>query len=373
MQIGQGVKRPASAGNLDAGGGAHVRLSDLAGRPDVRVQGVYAMVAPEVKSTRNGQDFLSCRLRDGSGECVAVMWSYDRARFGEMTATGFVHVNGRSGEFNGQPQVIIDDARAVEVSPEELLEILPATERDRDDLFARAVRLLDSLDHPGMKALAKAYLADETLMERFRLAPAAQHMHHAFLGGLLEHTVEMMELADAMLPLVGRPGRWRPEPPAPGELPRPGEPAPPLDRDLVLLGLFIHDLAKVDELSVERGFAYTADGHLVGHIARGVTRLRDKVRTLPEGTMSEEAVVLLEHILLSHHGRPEHGALKVPSTPEAVFVASLDHLHAKTAMAIDAADRDAIPDGGLGPAEEIGPRHFGLETRVYRPNPLREG
>lgn len=373
MQTGSGVKRLQRTDGGGAAGGPHVRLGDLRGK-GMPVEGTYAFVQPEVKTSRNGSEYLDCRLRDASGDCVGRMWSFERAALGPASATGFVRVRGASDEWNGQVQVIIDAIEAVEVTHEELLELLPATERDRDELFATVRTYLEGLEHEGMRALARAYLDDEPLMERVRLAPAAQHMHHAFLGGLLEHTCEMMELADVMLPRIGRPGRVRSAPPAPGELPgiAGGAARGPIDRDVVLLGLFLHDLAKVDELSVERGFSYTADGHLVGHIARGVVMLREKARTIGEA-LPESALLHLEHVILSHHGRPEHGALKVPSTPEAVFVASLDHLHAKTAMAIDAADRDGIPEEGLAPSEEIGPRHFGLETRIFRPRPLEDG
>jgi len=202
--------------------------------------------------------------------------------------------------------------------------------------------LLRSMEHPAMRALAEQYLADERLMSDFRAAPAAMSVHHAWMGGLLEHTHQMMELADRMLPLY-----------------------PALNRDIVLLSLFIHDLGKTVELEWERGFGYTNEGQLVGHIVRGAVWLQikaahaSKVEKLPGETLR-----VLQHILISHHGLLENGAAKLPATPEAIFVAQLDNLDAKSQAAITAAKREYAGGG------EWTDKVWALETKVYRPDPL---
>jgi 3'-5' exoribonuclease len=134
------------------------------------------------------------------------------------------------------------------------------------------------------------------------------------------------------------------------------------------MGLFLHDLGKVWELDWERGFAYTVDGNLVGHIVRGAVVLETKAAVVRRGgaELPREAVRVLMHIVLSHHGLPEHGAAKLPSTPEAIFVAQLDNLDAKTFVAISQADRPSIRAG----MADFTDRVWSLDTRIYRPDPL---
>jgi 3'-5' exoribonuclease len=245
-------------------------------------------------------------------------------------------------------QIIIHRIDPIEPTPEQMRELLPVSSRDPAEMFAELVPILGTLEHPAMKALAAEYLADDYLMERFRLAPAAKSMHHAYLGGLLEHTLQLLKLADAICPLY-----------------------PKINRDIVMLGLFLHDLGKTRELEYERTFGYTDQGQLIGHIVEGAIMLRDKAQAMirSQGVRPPAgAIMVLEHIILSHHGLPEFGAAKVPSTPEAILVSMLDNLDAKTAMALAAArpDQGAAIDLGGNFTE----RHWALGTKLYRPDPL---
>jgi 3'-5' exoribonuclease len=239
-------------------------------------------------------------------------------------------------------QLIIEQIEAREVSVEEMRALLPSTTKDIDAMFGRVCELLRSMEHPAMLALAEQYMSDERLMEDFRAAPAAMSVHHGWIGGLLEHTHQLMELADRMLPLY-----------------------PALNRDIVLFSLFAHDLGKTVELEWERGFNYTNEGQLIGHIVRGAIWLQikaahaSKVEKLPGDTLR-----VLQHILLSHHGLLENGAAKLPATPEAIFVAQLDNLDAKSQAAITAAKREFAGGG------EWTDKIWALETKVYRPDPL---
>jgi len=341
---------------------AQPRLADVIGRPTY-VQGTYALVNPQVGTNRKGDHFLKCILRDATGEVAGRKWTFRPEQVHDVARTGFVRVSGHSQEYGGGTQVIIEAIEPSEVAASDLARLLPATDRDVDAMFARVRALLGTLEHPAMQALAKTYLADARLMERFRQAPAGVSMHHACIGGLLQHTLDLMELADRMLPVFARGGLAS------------GGPSE-VNRDLVLLGLFRHDLGKTDELAWERGFEYTRQGNLVGHVVRGAQLLtikafqaqRESVVAMPEAVLDA-----LVHLIVSHHGRPEHGAVKVPATPEAGFVAHLDNLQARTRMALDAADRRSIPsstDGGLPDGQAFSDRHAGLETRVYRPDPL---
>jgi 3'-5' exoribonuclease len=224
-------------------------------------------------------------------------------------------------------------------------------------MFAELTALLGTLEHPAARALAATYLADEHLMTAFRKAPAAKSMHHAYLGGLLEHTLSLLNLADRVCPLY-----------------------PKINRDVVMLGLFLHDLGKTRELVYDRTFSYSDRGELIGHIVEGAIMLHDKSQQVMRQTgqrLPANLVMVLQHIILSHHTLPEYGAAKIPSTPEAILVALLDNLDAKTTIAITAARPDVAT---VDPSEQSGgmlngnftEKQWSLDTKLFRPDPLAE-
>jgi len=215
-------------------------------------------------------------------------------------------------------------------------------------MFAELVSLLNTVQHPAMKALIEEYLTDDMLMDQFKQAPAAKMLHHAFLGGLLEHTLQLLNLANVICPFYPR-----------------------INRDVVMMGLFLHDLGKTRELSWNGAFGYTDRGELVGHIVEGAIMLHDKaqaVMTKQGIRLPRHALTVLQHIVISHHSKPEFGAAKVPATPEAFLVALIDDLDAKTAIALDA----ARPEKGRG--QDLGgnftERNWALGTKLFRPDPL---
>ena len=312
------------------------------------VEGVYSIINPQIGTTRAGKSFLKCLLRDATGEIVARQWSFDEAALGELSAAGFVWAAGHTQVYNGQIQFIVEQVKPVDVDEEELASLLPTTAFNIDEMFQEVRTILGTMTHPAMKALAETYLQDEELMSAFRRCPAAVSVHHAYIGGLLEHTRQLMKLADGMLPQY-----------------------PQLSRDLVLMGLFLHDLAKTVELEWAKGFDYTTDGNLIGHVVRGVIWLQVKAARAAKESgerLSPDALRALQHILLTHHGELEHGAVKVPATPEAIFVAMLDNLDAKTAAALSRTRSEKLNDSG-GPFTE---KIWSLGTRLFKPDPLKE-
>jgi 3'-5' exoribonuclease len=317
--------------------------------PSAYVEGVYSIVNPQVGITRAGKAYLKCLLRDATGEVVTRQWSFDESTLPELTNAGFVWAAGHTQLYNGQVQFIVEQIKPVEVDEDELAALVPSTSRNIDEMFQETKSILGTLQHPAMKALADVYLSDEELMAGFRRAPAATSLHHAYIGGLLEHTLQLLKLADVMLPLY-----------------------PGLNRDLVLMGLFLHDLGKTVELSWEKGFDYTTEGNLIGHTVRGVIWLQVKAAIAAKQSgarLPGDALRVLQHILLSHHGELEHGAPKLPSTPEAVFVSMLDDLDAKTFMALANADRD---HPAASEAADFTDKVWALGTRIYRRDPLKD-
>lgn len=329
----------------------HEKIADL--KPGAWFSGIYALQNPQIGATRAGKPYLKAILRDATGEASLRCWDVGEdprkaeQALSRLSETGFVQISGATENFNDALQIKcqIDQMEPVHVGPEELKNLLPSTTHSIDGMFQDVVDLLGTIEHPGVKALADAYLSDAALMSNFRTAPAATALHHAWIGGLLEHTSTLLKLADQMLPLY-----------------------PQLSRDVVLLGLFIHDLDKTTELTWEKGFEYTAEGNLIGHLAAGATRLElmaARVRLAqPENVefLPKHTVLALQHILLSHHNLPEHGAAKRPSTPEAIFVAMLDNLDAQTTLSLTLADRDR--EGSA-----FTDRVWSLETRLWRVHP----
>lgn len=316
--------------------------------PNERFSGVFAIANAQMGTTRAGKPYLRCLLRDRTGEAPGRMWSVTEEQFAALPTDGFVWAEGETQPFQGELQLIIQACNAVDPSPEQLRDLLPTTSRDPAQMFEELRAKLASLQHPAMQALAQAYLADEMLMSQFQQAPAAKSLHHAFLGGLLEHTLQLLNLADALLPFYPR-----------------------LSRDVVLMGLFLHDLGKTRELTWERGFGYTDRGELVGHVVEGAIMLHDKAQHVMRTAgirFPRHAVLVLQHIIVSHHGVPEFGAAKVPATPEAVFVSLLDNLDAKTFMALAAARPDQAREFDLG--GNFTEKHWGLDTKLFRPEPL---
>ncbi len=323
----------------------HIDLRSLAANS--YIDGVYSILNPQIGTTRGGKPYLKCLLRDATGECAARQWTFDESNLEGLNSTGFVWIAGHTQLYNGQCQIILEQIRPAEVTDEEIAALLPTTKFDINEMFNEVCAILGTLEHPAMKALAQAYLDDEELMERFRRAPAAMNLHHAWIGGLLEHTLQLLRTAVAILPLY-----------------------PQLNRDIVLMGLFLHDLGKTVELTWERGFNYTADGNLIGHIVRGAIILQIKAATAARSgaKLPPAALRVLQHIVISHHGQPEFGAAKPPSTPEAVFISQLDNLDAKTAMALSHARPDGAPP--IEGAADFTDKVWALQTRLYCPDPL---
>lgn len=318
--------------------------------PAERFSGAFAIANAQLGATRAGKPYLRCLLADKSGDLPARKWTITEEEFSRLPTDGFVWAEGETQPFQGELQLIVQAIDPIEPTSDQLRDLVPSSARPPEEMFADIEAILNSLSHPAALALARTYLEDQTLMELFRQAPAAKALHHAFLGGLCEHTLQLLNLAEAMLPLY-----------------------PKLNRDIVLLGLFLHDLGKTRELSWEKGFSYTDRGELVGHIVEGAIMLHDKAQQAMKSSgvrMPGAFVTVLQHIIVSHHGEPEFGAAKIPATPEAIFVSLLDNLDAKCNMAIGAARPDQAKAFNLG--GNFTEKNWALNTKLFRPDPLGE-
>jgi 3'-5' exoribonuclease len=208
--------------------------------------------------------------------------------------------------FQGNLQMILQNVERLEPGRVELVDFLPHTRQDVGKLLERLRTPLRKMGSPHLRALAECYLMDESFMAGLSKAPAGVRVHHAYVGGLLEHVVTLMDVAERLAPLY-----------------------PDVDRDLLLTGIFLHDSGKVRELAFDRAFAYTDEGQLLGHLAIGMEMLQAKVAQVPDLTgepFPAELLLRLKHMILSHHGSMEFGSPKVPMTPEAVALHAIDTL-----------------------------------------------
>lgn len=315
--------------------------------PSERIHGAFSISNAQLGKTKQDKPFLKCLIGDKTGQLPGRMWSIEHAHFKRLPTDGFVYIEAETQPYQGELQLIIQAIDPVDASPELLRQLLPCSERPADEMFTELAAILGTLEHPAARALAAEYLGDEHLMTAFKQCPAAKSMHHACIGGLLEHTLQLLKLGDRVCPLY-----------------------PKLNRDVVLLGLFLHDLGKTRELVFDRAFSYTDRGELIGHIVEGAIMLHDKAQQVMRTTgqrLPANFVMVLQHIIISHHGVPEFGAAKVPATPEAILVSMLDNLDAKTQMSLAAARPDMS-------ASELGgnftEKQWALDTKLFRPNPL---
>lgn len=306
---------------------------------------VFLLTQKDLRTTTNGGLYIHAVLADRTGHLVARMWNASQAVYDSMPESGLLRVRGRVESYKGKPQFIIDGIRAVEPGEIDPSDFLPRTRHDVDRMWARMKEILRTIEHPGLLGLVGEFVNDAEFAAAFQRAPAARTNHHAYLGGLLEHTLNLMELAILVLPRY-----------------------PQVSRDLVLAGLFLHDAGKTAELSAETSFNYTTEGQLIGHIVQAVVWIHQKAAALAARTgrpLPADVLSALCHIIVSHHGRYEFGSPKLPSTREAVFVHYLDNLDAKLTMMTAAIDADPDTTGDWTawiPA---------LETKVFKADVLK--
>lgn len=294
-------------------------------QPGDLLDDVYVITNKQIASTANGKYYIKAFLGDKSSQVTARMWNATRETFSSLPDSGFVHVRARVENYQNNLQVIIDQWSIPRENDFDIADLLPTTQQDVTKMFARIIELCGSIQNRHLAAVVDAFTEDVALMKDFRRSPAAMTFHHAYIGGLLEHTLNAMEVANAMAPFY-----------------------PKLNRDLVLAGIFLHDLAKTWELKYETSFGYTDGGQLVGHIVKIAMWIEEKANhaaaELGEA-IPRLLIDVLQHIVLSHHGEPEFGAAKVPATPEAIAVHIIENMDAKLTMAL-LATRDEDMAGG---------------------------
>jgi 3'-5' exoribonuclease len=315
------------------------RVYAVALREGARVDAAFALRAREVRSARTGEAYLSLELADKTGRVGGVMFRPGREECAIPAGT-VVHVRGVVTSYRGMVRISVESMRpAAEYDPRE---IVPSGTRDQGELVAELRRLVRAVRHPGLRAVVTEVFRDRAFLERFKLCPASQGYHHAWLGGLLEHTVSVAGLC---LDLAAR--------------------YPRIDADLLLAGALLHDIGKVDELSFETGIQYTDQGRLLGHVVLGERRVSAAVASLGDAVPPELAA-RLSHVLLSHHGELEWGSPKRPSVLEALVLHHADNLDAKTVGFIEAASSALLVEEPWTDAANL------FRRPLWAPRPLED-
>jgi len=295
----------------------------------------FMVTYKEVRQKKNGDYFLSLTLSDRTGDLLAIMWDSFQEVVDSLEVNDFVKVKGSVNIYNNRLQMIIH--RISKLSEEEVnpADYLPSSKNDSEEMFQRLREVLSSIKNPYLRRLVEQIFSNDEIARKFRLAPAAKGLHHVYLGGLLEHTLSVVDLCQMVCQHYEE-----------------------LNRDLLIAGALLHDLGKIDELSYSRSFNYTDEGRLLGHILMEC-QLVDKEVDKIEGFPPELCLQLL-HLLASHHGVYEFGSPKRPKTLEALVLHYLDDMDAKLESMQRSISGHPTLKGNWSPYNKI------LERYVYR-------
>jgi 3'-5' exoribonuclease len=322
-----------------------IYIADLLGFDEGRpFDSFFLVLAKQQRTTKQNKPYLNLVLGDKTGQIEGRVWEPGDPRIAKVFERGdLVKVRGTVSRYDDRAQVKVDQLRKALDGEADKMDMLPATTCDIGVLWSRLEASVASLTNPDLKRLLTALLADPAIAQAYKEAPAARQLHHAWLGGLLEHVVSLLGLADRVAAHYSM-----------------------LDRDLLITGVVLHDIGKIRELSWETGFDYTVEGVLLGHIQMGVDLVEKTIAGLPD--FPDRLRTLVLHMILSHHGKLEFGSPKLPMIPEALVLNFLDDLDAKMQAMASEFERSAregrAPDELTGKVWALDQRQL-LNTKAW--------
>lgn len=269
--------------------------------------------------TKSGNAYLKLLLVDRTGEMEGRIWTSVDLLSGSFEKDDFVQVKGKAVSFQDHLQLNITHIERMQEEEILLSDFFPTTEKDIEAMFRTLTEAGQQVKDPHLNQLLHLFWEDESFVEKFKSAPASTHLHHTYIGGLLEHTLSLTQL---VLMNAGHYGG--------------------LNLDLLITASILHDLGKVDELSYYRSFDYSDEGRLLGHIILGMERLEDKIRQLRD--FPKDLAIQLKHLLISHHGQYQWGSPRKPMTLEAILLHFLDNLDAKL-QGVQQFFKKQVPEG----------------------------
>jgi 3'-5' exoribonuclease len=264
----------------------------------------FVVASKQVKPKKNGEPYLALVLADRSGQIEAKMWDNVEEFIAVFEQDDFLKIKGLINKYKNRFQLTIHKLRRMGEAEIDYTDYLPKTTKDIGELWRTLADFIGTFQDPHLKALVESFMSDPEIAERYRNAPAAKTLHHAYIGGLLDHVVSLFRSCDLMCRNY-----------------------PHLNRDLLLTGAFLHDIGKIQELTYKRSFSYTTRGQLLGHMIIELEMLQAKLAKFPD--FPAELKTLLEHLIISHHGQYDFGSPKLPMFPEALMLHYLDDLDSK--------------------------------------------
>lgn len=300
--------------------------------PGDTINDVFLLAEKHLAQKRDGSPYLTLVLTDKTGSVKAVMWEPDMSTVGELQSGEPVRVNALVSEYKGAGQLVVRSLEKLGADAVDPADFLPTAPMDVEALFDRLQKITASLKTPWIRGLFDRLWSDTDLVVRFKKAPAAKMMHHAYLGGLLVHCLSMAVLADKIAAHYSG-----------------------VDRDLLIAGAVLHDIGKLEEFEYDLHLDYSDRGRLLSHIVIGLEMINAKLREVPD--VPEAQADLLRHMVISHHGEREFGALEPPKTLEAVLLHVIDEMDSKVnAIREFMAKQD--PGASWTPYHRLLGRHF---------------
>jgi 3'-5' exoribonuclease len=299
-------------------------IEDVARFENGTVTTYFVLSSLQVRDKKQGGQYLALTLSDKTGSLEGRMWDDVADPIATCSEGCYVKVQGDISKYQGKFQITLKKLRLAADSEIDPADYQASTKFDVEEMWAELRGTVNAFKNQDLKRLVLAFLDDEQIGPAFKASPAAKRLHHAWLGGLLEHVLTLVRVCLATVPFY-----------------------PEVDPDLLVTGAILHDIGKVRELEWKSSFSYTLEGQMIGHISIAQGMLREKVQAL--APFPEKLRVLVEHMILSHHGKYEFGSPKLPMTPEAILLSALDDLEAKMqALRNEFAAAEA---GGKGPGE----------------------
>jgi 3'-5' exoribonuclease len=278
------------------------------------VESVFLVASTSLRETRNGDAYLCVTLQDRTGTIEARAWDEAKALSTRFDREDFVAIRGRVSSFRDDLQITLSDVQRVDESSLQLSDFLPHSRWRAEVLWDTLQTLIDEeVESREIQRFLRALFDDQDFRTAYLRSPAAMQNHHAYIAGLIEHSLSMARLALSL----GRHYR--------------SYYAGLIDVDLVVAGCILHDMGKVEELTSARSFAYTTEGRLIGHITLGILRI-DRIAVSMQPELSAEILLQLKHLVLSHHGKQEYGSPVTPQTPEAILLHHLDMVDSRMNM-----------------------------------------
>ena len=268
------------------------------------INDAFALVEKTLGQKKDGKPYLTVLLSDNTGRVNGVVWDRVEEIASETTAGEVVHVNGGVSEYRGELQVVIKKMTLVPLEDVNPSDFLPATNHNIDSMFERLVRMTESLKTDYLRTLLDSFWNDSDFVRKFKTAPAAKKMHHAYIGGLLEHTLSMALLVERIA------GHYS-----------------GIDMELLLAGVILHDIGKIQEFDYQFSIDYSDEGRLLSHIIIAIQLVDEKLKQVDQFPL--EKARLLKHMIISHHGTREFGSPEPPKTLEAVLLNYIDEIDSK--------------------------------------------